>query len=233
MKVLGIDTSAKTCSVALLQDGVVLSSRLLGEGLTHSQTLLPLIKKTLTESGCPVSKLDLISITAGPGSFTGLRIGISTVKGLAFSDDIPCVGVSTLEAAAENCVDYEGYVACVLMDARRGEFYNALFRIEKGSPCRLTEDRAISGEAIADELKSFEKIILLGDGAEKFVSMFPEFQVAVSPESIRYQCGRGAAILGYKNYESGLSTTAKQLAPVYLRLPQAEREWQAKNNNIK
>lgn len=230
MKVLGIDTSAKTCSVALLQDGAVLSSYLLGEGLTHSQTLLPLIKKVLTESECEVADLDLISITAGPGSFTGLRIGISTVKGLAFSNNIPCVGVSTLEATAENCADCEGYVACVLMDARRGEFYNALFFVQNGDLLRLTPDRAISGDEIAKQIKKFEKVILLGDGAEKFASMFPEYRTALSPEGIRYQCGTGAAILGCKSYKSGLSTIAGQLAPVYLRLPQAEREWQAKNN---
>jgi len=229
MRVLGIDTSAKTCSTALLQDGAIISSHFLGEGLTHSQTLLPMIKKTLEESDCSVTDLDLISITSGPGSFTGLRIGISSVKGLAFSHQIPCVGVSTLEAAAENCVEYEGYVASVLMDARRGEFYNALFRIENGSPCRLTEDRAICGEAIANELKNFEKIILLGDGAGKFASDFPELENALSPESIRYQCGVGAAIQGIKKNALGFATSAALLAPVYLRLPQAEREWQAKN----
>ncbi len=230
MKVLGIDTSAKTCSVALLQDGTVLSSHFLGEGLTHSQTLLPMIKKTLEESGCYVSDLDLISITAGPGSFTGLRIGISTVKGLAFSHQIPCAAVSTLETCAENCKDHEGFTVCALMDARRGEFYNALFSINEADPHRLTPDRAVSGDTIAKELKKFGKIILVGDGAEKFASEFPEFQSALSPEKIRYQCGKGAAILGLKNYRSGLFTSAGQLAPVYLRLPQAEREWQAKNN---
>ncbi len=232
MIVLGIDTSAKTCSVAVLRDGICLFSQLFDGGLTHSQTLLPLIKNALHKSGVTVSQLDLISITSGPGSFTGLRIGISTVKGLAFADRIPCIGVSTLEACAENAVPYEEYTVCTLMDARRGEFYNAFFQIKNGSIVRLTEDRAISGAAITEELKEHSKIILLGDGAEKFSAMFPEFAEFLSPGDIRYQCGYGAALLGVKNYEAGLSTTVEKLSPVYLRLPQAEREWQAKNNNL-
>lgn len=230
MKTLGIDTSAKTCSAALYENSACLSSRFLGEGLTHSQTLLPLIKDILNESGLSLDELDLISITAGPGSFTGLRIGISTVKGLAFSDDIPCVGVSTLAACAENCTEFEGALVCPLMDARRGEFYNALFRIVNSRPARLTEDRAISGDILADEIRGEKDLIILGDGGEKFTSMFPEFQPFLSAMDIRYQSGDGAAKLGVREYSEGKICSAGKLAPVYLRLPQAEREWQAKNN---
>lgn len=229
MNVLGIDTSAKTCSAAVFQDETCLSSRLIGEGLTHSQTLLPLIKELLCESKIALSEIDLIAITAGPGSFTGLRIGISTVKGLAFPDDIACIGVSTLAACAENCSAYEGYVICPLMDARRGEFYNALFLIRDGLPCRMTDDRAISGEALREELKDQEKLVLIGDGAEKFASLFPEFLPFLSPSDIRFQSGKGAALLGKREFNKDLKYSAKHLAPVYLRLPQAEREWQAKN----
>ena len=231
MKVLGIDTSARTCSVALFQDDACLFSHLIGEGLTHSQTLLPLIQKALLETALSVSDLDLIAITSGPGSFTGLRIGISTVKGLAFSGQVPCVGVSTLEAMAMNALDIPDCVVCSLMDARRGEFYQAFFEIKNGTVTRLTEDRAVPGDLIAKEMKAYKNVLLIGDGAEKFSQDYPEFSESLAAPEFRYQCGVGAALLGMKCYKQGIFTNANQLAPVYLRLPQAEREFQAKNKD--
>lgn len=232
MKILGIDTTATACSVALYSDRLLAQESVL-HGPTHSQTLLPFVKKVLEDGGCTLGELDLISISAGPGSFTGLRIGISAVKGLAFSDSIPCVGVSTLEALATNARILEGFTVCPVMDARRSEFYNALFRIENGVPIRLTEDRAISGENLAAECASFSKLIVLGDGAEKFSAMFPGFLAALAPEDIRYQNGESVCLVGLRDHERGKTVSCNDLSPAYLRLPQAEREWLNKNKSQK
>ncbi len=174
MLFLGIDTSAKVCSVALINGQKVLFSKTLSDGLTHSETLLPLIKSAFETTGYSVKDLAAIGISCGPGSFTGLRIGISTVKGLAIGDNIPCVSVSTLEALAFNGIEKEGALVCALMDARRGEYYNAIFRVEDGKLSRVTEDRAIPGDLIFEEIKDCENLLILGDGAEKFVSEHSE-----------------------------------------------------------
>ena len=228
MLILGIDTSAVTCSVALLENRNMLSTRSVTHGMTHSETLLPMISEVLAESDKKISQLDCIAIAAGPGSFTGLRIGISTVKGLAISQNIPCVSVSTLEGLATNARHYEGITVCALMDARRGEFYQAFFRIEKGNAVRICEDRAVNGEKIAEEMKKESKLIILGDGAEKFVSLFPSYQKYLAPKEIRFQNGESIAYLG----EAGELQSCQSLSPTYLRLPQAEREWLEKNIKI-
>lgn len=229
MKVLGIDTSAIVCSVALVSQEKTLASRTVSDGLTHSETLLPLIKEVLDQCGISVADLDGIAITHGPGSFTGLRIGISSVKGLAVSKNIPCIGISTLEALAMNGIEYEGTVVCPVMDARRGEFYNALFRVNEHKLVRICEDRAIPGEAIAQELSAYDRVLIVGDGAMKFVQMHPDFSDALAPEEIRYQSGESVAVLGRGALSVGKYISSAELAPSYLRLPQAEREWKEKN----
>lgn len=229
MLVLGIDTSAIVCSVALLSNETCLASRTVSDGLTHSETLLPLIKELLCKGNVGVSDLDCIAISHGPGSFTGLRIGISAVKGLAISGNIPCVGVSTLEALAMNAIDREGFILCPVMDARRGEFYNALFRVENGKLIRLSEDRAISGERLSQELKTFDQVLILGDGAEKFVLQNPLYDSSIAPKHIRFQSGESVARLGVFVFKNGEACTCNELSPRYLRLPQAEREWREKN----
>lgn len=229
MFILGIDTSAVVCSVGLLSDDTCVASRTVCEGLTHSETLLPLIKEILTEGKVGLSDLDGIAVSHGPGSFTGLRIGISAVKGLSISKNIPCVGVSTLEALAVNAIESEGAVLCPVMDARRGEFYNALFRVENRKIIRLCEDRAISGAILSEELKLFDRVLVLGDGAEKFVQQNPLYASCLVPENCRFQSGESVARLGLEAIKDGKTCTCNELSPRYLRLPQAEREWRAKN----
>lgn len=228
MKVLGIDTSAIVCSVALVSDKT-LASGTVSDGLTHSETLLPLIKEVLRQGNTPLSELSGVAVSHGPGSFTGLRIGISAVKGLTVSQRIPCIGVSTLEALAMNAVSYEGFVICPVMDARRGEFYNALFRVDGKKLVRLCEDRAISGNDLAGELSSFENVLILGDGAEKFIQQNSTFANCIAPEEIRYQSGESVARLGLASLNNGEFLNCKELSPRYLRLPQAEREWNERN----
>lgn len=231
MKVLGIDTSAIVCSVALVSQEKTLASRTVSDGLTHSETLLPLIKQVLDLGSVSVEELDGIAITLGPGSFTGLRIGISTVKGLTVSKSVPCIGISTLEALAMNGIEFEDTVICPVMDARRGEFYNALFRVEGHKLVRICGDRAIPGDAIAQELSAYDRVLIVGDGAVKFVQMHPAFSDSLACEEIRYQSGESVAVLGRSALADGKCISPAELAPIYLRLPQAEREWKEKNKN--
>ena len=148
--ILAVDASSVTAAAALCSgDGAVVRSDFLHNGLTHSETLLPMIRRVLGDTS--VADLDAIAVTAGPGSFTGVRIGVATVKGLAFDRDIPCIAVSALEAVAYQFPE-ENAVICVVMDARRGQFYNALFRVENGEVERLCPDRAVDGAALAEEL---------------------------------------------------------------------------------
>ncbi len=229
---LGIDTSAKTCSAALYSD-TLLAEKTIKDGPTHSYTLLPAVKEILEIAKLSLSQIGLIAVAAGPGSFTGLRIGISTAKGLSFADQIPCAAVSTLEGLAMNAFESEGALVCPVMDARRGEFYNALFRIENSVPVRITPDRAIAGIDLAKELEGEANLVVLGDGAEKFLEQNPIFSPHLSPESIRYQSALSVAKVGLGMAAMGQTIACEQLSPTYLRLPQAQREWLEKNQNQK
>ncbi len=224
MLLLSVDSSAVTASAALIEDGRVIKSEFINKGLTHSETLLPLIENVM--EGCAYKRLDTIAVTAGPGSFTGVRIGVATVKGLAFPYDIPCISVSTLEAIAYNFTD-ENAVICAVMDARRMQFYNALFKVENGRVTRLCEDRAISIEALGEELKAYENVIIAGDGAELCYNNLNLENIALAEEDKRWQNGVGVS----KAAENKKTIKAEALMPVYLRLSQAERELKLKKEN--
>ncbi|MDE6723476.1 MAG: tRNA (adenosine(37)-N6)-threonylcarbamoyltransferase complex dimerization subunit type 1 TsaB [Eubacterium sp.] len=224
MLLLSVDASAVTASAALTKDGSVIKSEFINKGLTHSETLLPLIESVL--NGCDLKSLDAIAVTAGPGSFTGVRIGVATVKGLAFPYDIPCISVSTLEAIAYNFLE-ENAVICAVMDARRMQFYNALFKAEDGKITRLCEDRAISIEDLREELKNYETVIVAGDGAELCYNNLNLENTALADEDKRYQNGIGVS----KAAENKKMIKAEALMPVYLRLSQAERELKLKKEN--
>lgn len=224
MILLAIDSSAVTAGCAVLKDGQIIAERLEKSGLTHSQTLLPLVDEVLRGAGLTAEDVDNVAVSAGPGSFTGVRIGIATVKGIAFSCDLPCYPVSTLDTIAFGTHGITGYIAAV-MDARRDQVYNALYRIDNGTPVRLTEDRAISIAELAEEIGKLDgDVWLCGDGAalcyDRLGSALPN--VRLSPENIRYQSGRGAALAAAAGCAEPVSP--KDLLPVYLRLPQAERE---------
>lgn len=221
MLLLSVDSSAVTASAALTDGQSVLKSELLNKGLTHSETLLPLIESVM--DGRSYAELGAIAVTVGPGSFTGVRIGVAAVKGLAFADDIPCVPVSTLEAIAYNFID-ENAVVCAVMDARRTQFYNALFRAEKGKITRLCEDRAISAADLEKELLKYEKVIIAGDGARLFYGNTELKNAVLAEEGRIYQNGVGVA-LAARGKEK---IKPEELRPVYLRPSQAERELKLK-----
>lgn len=222
MLILAFESSAKAASAALLKDGKLLSQYTQCSGLTHSRTLLPMGEDMLKNAELTLGDVDLLAVAHGPGSFTGIRIGVSMVKGLAWALDKPCVGVSTLEAMAWHGLAAGGLI-CPVMDARRSQVYNALFSIENGRPVRLTEDRPISLEELAQELGSFDwPVYLVGDGAEMSYAYLTDKGVdcVLAPENLRMQSAWGVAMAAMDK-EPG---TADSLLPVYLRLSQAERE---------
>lgn len=218
---LSIDSSAVTASVALTDGDEIIKSEFVNSGLTHSETLLPMITRVI--DGRKYSELDGIAITAGPGSFTGVRIGVATVKGLAFNDDIPCYSVSTLEAIAYNFVD-KNAVVCAVMDARRMQFYNALFKVQNGKVERLCDDRAISIEDLRNELKQYDKVIIAGDGAKLCFQNIELENCTLADDDRIYQNAVGVA----KAAQNKNAISPKALMPVYLRQSQAERELKLK-----
>jgi tRNA threonylcarbamoyladenosine biosynthesis protein TsaB len=225
MLLLAIDSSASAASAALVKDGKILGEFYCNVGLTHSQTLMPMIGSLFADVGAAVRDVGLFAVSAGPGSFTGIRIGIASVKGLAFSGDKPCVGVSTLEAIAWNLSLIEGTV-CAVMDARCGQVYNAVFRAENGCLFRLTPDRAIAADKLAAECEKYPKpLFLVGDGAKLCYNMqgFRDLGAKLPPEPLLYQRAGGVAAAAAGAYAAGKTVSASQLVPVYLRPAQAER----------
>ena len=222
MLILAFESSAKAASAALVKDGKLISQYSQCSGLTHSRTLLPMAEDMLKNAELKLADVDLIAVAHGPGSFTGIRIGVSMVKGLAWAAEKPCVGVSTLEALAWHGVAPGGYV-CPVMDARRNQVYNAIFKIENGRPVRVSEDRPIALSELAEEIRSLNApMFLVGDGAELTEKYLKEQGLAcsVAPENLRWQSAWGVAMAAMDK-EPG---DADSLLPVYLRLSQAERE---------
>jgi tRNA threonylcarbamoyladenosine biosynthesis protein TsaB len=226
MRILAIDSSATAASAALVEDGKVLGEFYINTRLTHSQTLMPMINDVLSCTQSDLSSVDLFAVSAGPGSFTGIRIGVASIKGLAMVRNKPCVGVSTLEAMAFNLEHMEGTV-CAVMDARCEQVYNAMFQVHDGRLERLTPDRALSIEALAKECENYQKpLFLVGDGAELCYNnqWFKNLNAILPSEPLIYQRACGVAKSALVVYEQGGSVTPAALMPIYLRLPQAERE---------
>ncbi len=218
---LSLDSSAVTASVALTDGDRVIKSEFVNSGLTHSETLLPMVKRVMGDN--EFSSLDAVAITAGPGSFTGVRIGVATVKGIAFAGNIPCYCVSTLEAIAYNFVD-ENCIVCAVMDARRMQFYNALFKVENGVVSRLTPDRAISRDDLREELKQYDSVIIAGDGAPLCAQNIALGNCKIAADDKIYQNALSVA----KCVKNKKPIAPSALMPVYLRQSQAERELKLK-----
>lgn len=222
MNILALDTAGKTAAVAVLQDGTLRYASFCDTGLTHSETLLPLIDTALHSCGLNLDQIDLYGVTAGPGSFTGLRIGLAMVKGLALPRNTPCAGVSTLEALAWGQV-LEGTIIGAL-DARRGQVYWAAF--DGVTHARLTPDAAAPLDAVENFLKSCKKpVLFVGDGAALCYNKFSEVPgVLPCPQPLRGLRGAGVALAAQACWEEGRCTSPAALLPDYHRLSQAERE---------
>ena len=224
MLILAFESSAKAASAALCRDGSLVSQYSQCSMLTHSRTLLPMAEDMLRNAGLSLGDVELLAVAQGPGSFTGIRIGVSMVKGLAWAGDKPCVGVSTLEAMAWHGLAAGGYV-CPVMDARRAQVYNALFEIRGGRPVRLSDDRPKALSELADEVRTLgAPVFLVGDGSAITGAYLTEHGIEhrVAPENLVWQSAWGVAMAAADKTPG----TADSLLPVYLRLSQAERERQ-------
>ena len=230
MKLLSLESSAKAASAALTEDGHLIAQYYQNCGLTHSRTLLPLTAALLENCGLRPEEVDALAVAAGPGSFTGVRIGISTVKGLALGWDRPCFAVSTLESMAQPLLPGSSLI-CAVMDARAGQVYNALFDWEDGLR-RLCEDRAIALPQLYEELLRQKKsVILVGDGAQLCYNTWKDMPLplTLAPEPLRMQSAYGVSLAAERQMAQGIPPcSAQELAPFYLRMPQAERERQQK-----
>jgi tRNA threonylcarbamoyladenosine biosynthesis protein TsaB len=234
LKILAIETSAKSVSAAVVENGVPLASAYQNMGLTHSRTLMPLVDGMLSAAGLRVRDMDLLATANGPGSFTGLRIGVSALKGLAWALEKPCCGVSTLAAMARNLAHMEGLIICA-MDARRNQVYNALFLAHDGVLTRQCPDRAIGLAELAEEIKNRpEPKFVVGDGAGLCYNHLLEQDVPcrMAPPQLMMQNAVGVALAAEEMAAAGQVTTARDLVPVYLRLSQAERERLARGLKI-
>lgn len=233
MIILAIDSTAVVGSCAVLQDEKLLSCFTINNGNTHSETLLPMIESSLKLLGLTSDDIELFALSEGPGSFTGVRIGAATIKGLSFGKNKPCVGVSTLEALAENLSGVDGII-CPAMNARRNQVYTALFRCCNGRIERLTEDRAITVEELENELSDCnEKIYICGDGDFLLYdskTKSKDYEYVSYP--LRLQNAYSVGVCALRKYKNGDFKTDTTIAPTYLRPSQAERTRNEKEKQL-
>lgn len=236
MKILALECSAGPASAAVIDDGKILADTFVNVKITHSQTLIPIINDMLKNSLINLSEIEGFAVSAGPGSFTGIRIGIAAVKGLAQAKKLPCVGISTLLSMAYNFIGLDCTV-CAVMDARCQQVYNAIFDISGDKITPLCSDRAISCEELREEIKNLcrnndKPIIVCGDGTDIFYGYVSELKnVQKSPEILKYQNAASVGLASYEKFVFGDTVLPDRLLPFYLRLPQAERELKEKLKN--
>lgn len=237
MRILAVDTSAKSASAAVTENGEIKGEFFINTMLTHSETLMPMINAVLSCARVELCDIDGLAVNTGPGSFTGLRIGIAAIKGMAYAKNLPCAAVSTLESMAYNFGGGD-FIACAVMDARCAQVYNALFDLSSGKPVRICDDRALSIDELAEELRTIDKtIVLVGDGAKLCYGKFSQSDIAdkivLANENIRYQRASSTAFVAQNIFDNNGAVTPDELMPQYLRMPQAQRELMAKQKNLK
>lgn len=227
MKILAIESSAVAASVSVLDGGKLRAEFFVNSGLTHSETLMPMVSQILDDTKLSINEIDAFAVSVGPGSFTGVRIGVSCVKGMAFVLNRPIFGVSTLYGMAFNVLQ-EGAIICAVMDARCNQVYNAIFRVNGEDPERLTPDRALSINELLQELEFYrnEKIIFVGDGARLCYNEENTHArgFTIAPENLIHQRASSVALAALKMRERGVAAADTfSLVPEYLRMSQAER----------
>lgn len=227
MLICSVDSSATPASVCLLEDDKIIAEYYLNTGFTHSQTLMAMLESVLKISGKSADDIDLYAVNSGPGSFTGVRIGVSAVKGMAYAQNKLCVEVSTLASMAYNFLGNHAII-CACMDARRRQVYHGLFRVDGDKIERLCEDKAIAVEELLGSLPKDEEIILVGDGAELVYQSAEDPAIKLAPPNLRYQRASSVALAAVETYNRGEVVSPAALMPRYLRLSQAERERNAK-----
>ena len=226
MKILALETSAKACSAAVTENGQVIASAFQNTGLTHSRTLMPMVEAMLKNADLSLSECDVIAVANGPGSFTGIRIGIAAAKGLAFAAGKPMAGISTLEAMAMNCIATPALIVCA-MDARRQQVYNALFLSDGEHLTRLSPDRPIALSLLAEEIRQHSEhpIVVVGDGARLCAGYLTENGIpcSLAPAHLLQQNAITVALTAEKAAKEGNLCSAQELEAVYLRAAQADK----------
>lgn len=225
MIILAIDTSGPVCGVCVMRDGAVCYDAACMNKLTHSVNMMPMIEEALEKSGISLHQVDLFAAVMGPGSFTGVRIGISAVKALAHAENKPCIGIDALEAMAQG-VSVTDCIICPIQDARAGQVYGAMFQMKDGVLCRLCEDEPIRIEEFCEKAAAHgKKLLFLGDGMpvqrEKITALLGETAV-FAPQNLCYLRAASAAVLAHRNADT--AGDYLHLSPLYLRAPQAERQ---------
>ncbi len=227
MKILGIDSSGLVASAAIADEKNIIAEFTVNNKQTHSQTLLPMIEKVVDMSGIELEQIDAIAIAAGPGSFTGLRIGSATAKGIGLALKKPIVSVPTLEGLAYRVSVFDGII-CPIMDARRNQVYTGIYKMDKGNLVCLSEQKAVDIHEIMEELEKYdEKVIFLGDGVEvQRDTIEKEFkkEYCFAPIHLSKQSAAAVAVLGEIYFNQGKAEDAAEHKPIYLRKSQAERE---------
>lgn len=218
---LSLDSSAVTASVALTDGEKIINNEFINSGLTHSETLMPMVKRVM--NGYDYSHLDAVAVNVGPGSFTGIRIGVAAAKGIAFVNNTPCIAVSTLESIAYNFINTD-CIVCAVMDARRMQFYNAIFRVSGKKVERICDDRAISVEDLSSDIAKYDKVIVAGDGAKLCCENLNTDNFIIADDNLVHQNALGIA----RAAEKKKTVSHTELVPVYLRPSQAERELKLK-----
>ena len=226
MKILGIESASLVASAAIWEDDILTAEYTVDFKKTHSQTLLPMIDEISRMTELDTASLDAIAVSAGPGSFTGLRIGAATAKGLGLALDLPLVAVPTLDAMAYQCFDAASLL-CPIMDARRGQVYNGLYRWEGGAFQVLTPSRAVDMGQVIEELNAAgEPVLFLGDGVPvQMENICAQLRVPwqAAPAFMNRERAGAVAALGAKLFREGKGMPAENFAPEYLRASQAER----------
>ena len=223
MNIVAIDTSGPAASCAVMKDGAVVQLKVMNHGLTHSETIMPALEQAMRAAGLSCAEVDVFAAVAGPGSFTGVRIGVCAVKGLAHAWDRPCARVDALEALAMNFYGFDG-LACPILDARRGQVYCAAFDMRAGLPQRVMDDGAMDLRALVEGLPKDRRIVFLGDGLRVHALALRELlpEALIAPANLQDLHADAACVLAAARPETWIE--ARLLTPVYLRAPQAERE---------
>ena len=229
MRILAVDTSAVCASVAVTDGDKILSECSINTGLTHSRTLLPMIDSALKNGEIDLKSIDYLACSVGPGSFTGIRIGVAAIKGLADGLGKKCIPVSTLEALAYN-LQGRHCTAVSVMDARCNQVYCGIFLVDGDEVTRLTDDMAIKIDELEEILPHYESIVFVGDGARL---CHDKLGYEIAPSGILYQRGSSVAFAAKNNFTDEKAVSGHELMPTYLRLPQAERELKARLSNKK
>lgn len=236
MFILSLDSTAQTASVALSENDKFLAGVTLNIGNKHSTTLLPAVEFVMKQAGKKAGDVDMFALTAGPGSFTGVRIGAATVKGLALGRNVPCIGVSSLETMARGAAASDGLI-CAMINARRDRYFAAYFTADHGKITRLADDDTLDGADVEKYLAGYAgNVYLVGDGAEVFLRSHAAENAVPVPEILKYPNAYYAGVIAKEIFDLASDTdraafTADALRPEYLRQPQAERELNERLNN--